>query len=237
MHTRTSISYMRTRTYNIHELTTHFYTTIGRILPHYTICLHELATHFYKNHTHNSATLYHMPPARSLPAASMSTAHSITPHSCYALSPNTKHIFCRSTYSAALHILPLYIFCPSTYSAALHILPVYIFCPSTYFQPDLRLQPPWALHIVLPCVHFIFCHPLYAHYILYYPTFILCSVTLHTTYILPPYIFPARSLLHGPFLPPCTHSMLCHRMHTFNVPSPYIHHTFCHPTFSEIFAT
>ena len=71
----------------IHELTTHFYTTIGRILPHYTKCLHELATHFY--------------------------------------------------------------------TTIRTILPQYTIC----LQQDLCLQPPWALHIVLPHIHAMLCHP------------------------------------------------------------------------------
>ena len=43
-----------------------------------------------------------------------------------------KDIFSRFTYSAGLHIQPVYIFSRFTYSAGLHIQPAYIFSRFTY---------------------------------------------------------------------------------------------------------
>ena len=116
----------------------------------------------------------------------------------------------RTTYCTTLH--SFYALSPCTQ---------HIFCHPTYFQRDLCYMDHFChpAHIrcsAIECIHSMFRHP----------TYTIHSVTLRS----------ARSSLHRPFLPPCMYSKLRHRMHTFNVPSPFTQHIFCHPTSSEIFA-
>jgi len=74
------------------------------------------------------------------------------------------------------------------------------------------------LCILVPYIDRIFCHP----------TNIICSVTLHTPFILPTYISPAR------FSPVASmYTAYFFTLHTWYILLPYTHNKFCYPTFLE----